>query len=61
MRCYKCHKKSIFDYKCKCEHSFCISCISSFVHNCSFDYKNEKRKMLEEQNIKIVSEKVIRI
>ena len=61
MKCYKCKKKTLIEYKCKCDNIFCLNCISSFIHHCSFDYRNEKRKLLEEQNIKVLPDKVLHI
>lgn len=59
MRCHKCNKKINFSsFECKCKYNFCIDCLSSFNHNCSFDYKNNKKKILSEENQKIIANKV---
>jgi len=58
MRCDNCKKKMMFGYDCKCKKNFCLNCLSSFKHNCSYNYKEEKKKYLEETNIKIKKLKV---
>lgn len=60
VRCFKCKKKIILgcEQLCKCSNTFCLNCLPSFEHNCSFDYKEEKKKILSEQNIKIQKSKV---
>ena len=58
MKCNKCKKKIMFEYECKCKLSFCINCISCFVHGCTFDYKEEKRKQLADNNVKVLPPKV---
>jgi hypothetical protein len=60
MKCQNCKRKIIigYDYKCKCEKEFCQRSLPSFEHNCTFDYKEYKKKILSEANIKIEKSKV---
>ena len=58
MRCMKCKKKIIIDYKCRCENSFCLNCLPYFSHNCTYDYKENKKTILHENNPKITAVKV---
>lgn len=61
MKCKNCKKKMVLSFDCKCTKSFCINCLPSFIHACTFDYKQEKKKNLSENNVKIDKEKVILI
>lgn len=60
MKCQNCKKKINigYDYKCKCDKQFCQTCLPSFIHNCTFDYREHKKKILSEENIKIEKSKV---
>jgi hypothetical protein len=49
-KCTKCKKKKLFIDKCKCDLKFCIDCLPYFIHNCMFDWKNEKNKILLKEN-----------
>ena len=59
MKCKQCKKKMVLSFDCKCTQSFCINCLPSFMHGCKFDYKEEKKKILTDNNVKIEKEKVI--
>ena len=58
MRCSKCNKKIIMNYECKCKQNFCLNCLPFYIHNCTYDYKKEKKDMLQENNPKIIAIKV---
>lgn len=47
-RCEMCNKKiGLCGIKCRCEKIFCGSCITSSVHNCTFNYKEEHQNELK--------------
>lgn len=60
MKCQNCKRKIIigYEYKCKCNMEFCQKCLPSFIHNCTFDYREHKKKILSESNVKIEKAKV---
>ena len=58
IKCHHCKKKTLYENVCKCNHTFCMNCLSSFVHNCTFDYREEKKKKLNGDNPKIISQKI---
>jgi hypothetical protein len=58
-KCHHCKKKTLYENVCKCKNTFCMNCLSSFVHNCSYDYKEEKKKQLGEDNPKILAQKIV--
>ncbi|PSN38788.1 hypothetical protein C0J52_24638 [Blattella germanica] len=51
-RCAECKKRLNITnvYTCRCEKLFCASHRYSELHNCTFDYKTEGRKILEQTN-----------
>lgn len=57
--CNHCNKKiNLYYLKCKCNNLYCYKCINNDVHNCSYDYKNEYKKILEKNNKKIIHSKI---
>lgn len=61
-KCEKCNKNiKLMSFKCKCLKKFCIKCLSSNVHNCTFDYKQEQKKHLEKTLIKSENKNYISI
>ena len=61
LKCYHCNKKvGLIILKCKCGHIFCPSHLNAHSHNCTYDYKKEKKESLEKNNPKIVR-KIIKI
>jgi len=63
-RCYNknCNKKlGLFSFDCRCRGKFCSKCRYSTVHNCSYDYKNETKKVLRKNLVKVVPLKVNKI
>ena len=58
-RCGKCNKKlKLTDIKCRCDKYFCAAHRYSDLHDCSFDYKNHGKEILEKQNPAVISQKV---
>lgn len=60
-RCFFCKKKHLMTNECKCKNIFCLTCLPYYIHNCSYDYKKEKQKILQEDNVKIEASKVDKI
>ena len=61
MRCTQCRKKIMIDYSCKCSNNFCLNCLPYYKHNCTFDYKEDRKNNLTETNPKIIPIKVNQI
>jgi len=54
--CYNCHcKLKMISYSCKCDHIFCQKHLGAHSHNCTYDYKNEKKKHIIKNNPKLGS------
>ena len=60
-RCSNCRKKSLINDNCKCEKTFCFTCLPYFVHGCAFDHRQERKKFLTEQLPKIIPDKIVKI
>lgn len=61
IKCYHCKKKvGMIILKCKCGHIFCQSHLNAHSHNCTYDYKKEKKESLEKNNPKL-GQKMIKI
>ncbi len=58
-RCDFCEKKVFFSGKCKCSKYFCDK--HRYNHDCSFSYFVKNKTELEKRNIKIDSDKIIRL
>ena len=58
MRCVLCKKKTMAEYECKCLKKFCLNCLPYFIHNCTYDYKKDKKNNITELNPKIMFQKV---
>lgn len=55
-KCYECKVKlKLIVFTCKCNHIFCQKHLGAHSHNCTYDYKNEKKKQIEENNPKLES------
>lgn len=55
LKCYQCNKKiGLIIIKCKCGHIFCSSHLNAHSHNCTYDYKKEKKESLEKNNPKLI-------
>jgi hypothetical protein len=61
-RCYLCNfYLGLFAIKCKCTRIYCSKHLQPDSHGCNFDFKEDGRKRLEKQLVKIEAEKVIKI
>jgi acetone carboxylase gamma subunit len=61
IKCYHCKKKvGMIILKCKCGHIFCQSHLNAHSHNCTYDYKKEKKESLEKNNPKL-GQKMVKI
>ena len=61
MRCDECKCKVTItnSLECKCGQLLCMKHRMFNKHNCSIDYKTNDRKILEKNNPKIISDKII--
>ena len=41
MKCYKCNKKTLLEFKCKCERKYCIKCRMPEIHECEFNHADK--------------------
>ena len=61
-RCNECRKKlGVMEFTCKCEKKFCRGCLLPEMHKCTYDFKNEGKKLLETHLVKVANDKVIKI
>ena len=55
-KCFRCNAKlNMIVYSCKCGQIFCHKHLNPHSHNCPYDYKEEKRKQIKENNPKLES------
>lgn len=59
--CQSCRKKTIMKITCKCQLVVCFNCRYPDKHNCTFDYKEEGRNLLEKNNPVVISEKLEKV
>lgn len=58
-RCAICRKKiGLVPITCRCGIDLCATHKYPEEHNCKFDYKESGRKLLTQQNIKVVADKL---
>lgn len=57
MSCYKCKKKSIIIFDCRCEKQFCLKHKQPEDHNCTFDYKTYAKDQIKINNPQIINNK----
>jgi len=62
-RCMVCNKKTgiATSYNCRCGNNFCAAHRYAEAHNCTFDYKMEGRKILEQNNPVVTAPKLPKI
>jgi len=54
IKCNQCSKKlGMIFFTCKCDHVFCSTHLNPHSHNCTYDYKGEKKKELVKNNPKV--------
>lgn len=63
IRCAECKKRLNITntYTCRCEKTFCSAHRYSELHNCTYDYKSEGRKLLEQSNPLVTAPKLPKI
>ena len=55
-RCHFCKKKlkmTELNFNCKCNHKFCQLHLNPHSHKCSFNYKQERKKIISLKNPKM--------
>ncbi|XP_026280933.1 uncharacterized protein LOC113208232 isoform X6 [Frankliniella occidentalis] len=62
-RCCQCRKKLTIsnNYLCRCQKLFCSTHRYSEAHNCNYDYKEEGRKLLLQENPQVKAEKIVKM
>jgi AN1-type zinc finger and ubiquitin domain-containing protein 1 len=62
-RCSECRKRLNITnvYTCRCDKLFCATHRYSELHNCTFDYKTDGRKILEQTNPLVTAQKLPKI
>ncbi|XP_064638407.1 AN1-type zinc finger protein 4-like [Lineus longissimus] len=62
-RCFFCAKKTglATSYQCRCGNNFCVTHRYAEAHNCTFDYKTEGRKIIEQSNPVVSAPKLPKI
>lgn len=62
-RCFLCGKKTglATSYQCRCGNNFCATHRYAESHDCTFDYKTEGRKLLEQSNPLVSAPKLPKI
>lgn len=63
MKCIFCNKKcGLMVFNCKCGlQGLCITCKHPEIHNCKYDYKDEHKKKISNQNLVVIKEKINKI
>jgi len=57
-----CNKKlKLTDFKCRCEHIYCQKHRYAEQHNCTYDYRNMGKILIEKENPKIGNQKINQI
>ena len=57
-KCFVCKKNVIVKFICKCDNTFCIKHRMPEDHECTFNFKEHSKKILEKQNPIIIGKKV---
>jgi predicted nucleic acid binding AN1-type Zn finger protein len=52
LKCYKCKRKKLILYECRCKGMFCIKHKYSEDHSCNFNYHDHEKARLENTKIK---------
>lgn len=62
-RCFSCGKKTglATTYQCRCGNSFCATHRYAEAHGCTYDYKSEGRKIIEQNNPVVAAPKLPKI
>lgn len=54
-------KLGLIPFECRCDMNFCSNHRLPEQHNCSFNYKDYGKKIIEQNNQKVVAEKIQKI
>ena len=49
-RCFKCQKKTLVINNCKCDNNYCLNCLPYYNHNCNYNWKKDKKDILQNSN-----------
>lgn len=61
-KCSFCKNKlTLINFKCRCEKTFCLSCKNPETHNCTYNYVNHSKKLLENNLVKVQNAKITQI
>ena len=60
-KCIICNKKTLYNTKCRCNKTVCLTHLKSDAHNCTFNYKELKKQQIKHDNPIIKPSKVIEI
>ena len=60
-KCFKCKKKILIEFNCRCNKKFCITHKNPEEHTCTFDYKEHGKKIISDKNKKVTNDKIIKI
>lgn len=61
-KCVFCNKRTHITFSCKCELiDLCIKCKTPEDHKCNFDYKEEQKNKLKEENPQVIKDKISRM
>ena len=61
-KCPICNKKlKLTNLMCKCNNTYCNINSPPELHNCTFDYKKQGQDLLNKNNPKIISNKIVKI
>ena len=62
-RCFKCNKKLSLGQQgmnCKCGNQYCSLCRYPESHECEFDFREDAKKKLKDQLVKVSGDKLSR-
>jgi hypothetical protein len=57
-KCSFCKRKCHLLMQCRCKMTFCIEHVNSEEHECTFDYKEYGKSIIEQQNPKLKTQKI---
>jgi len=61
-KCHFCkHKLTLINFDCRCKKTFCLTCKNPEIHNCTYNYFDHSKKLLENKLVKVSNAKIILI
>ncbi len=57
-KCEKCSKKTLVINECKCQKFFCLNCSPYYIHDCKYNWSQNKKENLTQLNPQIIAQKV---